>query len=159
MNEESAFTFYSGVALDFFIHATNARTIAVDILQGKGPIGYEEFSKISHVKTLLLSSQARYELLKDNTDLPYGPAGDYIECMLELCSILMRIYLSKPVAVEDLSFMYDWIDDVSFTEYNKLFLPEIEPQYRFEVLTLQRKQDYWKDIILAEIFVGCEMGF
>ena len=159
MKYESAFIFYVNLGLHFFIHMTKGRTYASKILEGTNPITYADFKKLQKIRDLLLQGKDRYELLKDNTDLPYESAGHYIDCMLDECSLIIRMYLSKPIAIQDLCLHMDFRDAVRKEDYNKLFLPEVPPEDRKDILDFQMTEDDRLELFYGQILVNIEMGY
>ena len=156
---ESAFIFYVNIGLHFFIHMTKGRTYASKILEGENPISYAEFLKLQKIRDILMKSKERYELLKDDTDLPYESAGYYIDCMLDECSFMMMIYLSKPIAIQDLCLHMDFRDAVNKDDYNKLFLPEVPPEDRQDIIEFQKTSDERISLFYGQILVNIEMGY
>ena len=158
MYSESAFSFFVSLGLNFFIHMTNAKKYAALMLNEANVIPYSDFVTYQKVRELLMSSKERYELLKDETDLPYADAGRYIDCMLEECGIMIKIHLSKTIPLEDLCLHIDEREKVDKDVYNKLFLPEIAPEDRKTLLDFQAKSDSRLDVMYAQILVINKMG-
>jgi hypothetical protein len=155
---EGMFNFYCGLGLNFYIHMTRAKSIAFDYMDGKNSVTYEDYLTVKKIRTMLEGSKERYELLKDNTDLPYEDAYRYIVCMLDECSLITRIYLSKHIDLGDICYHIDLFDSVGPDEYNKLFLTELSPEDRKIMLDFQQDADSRKDIILAQLVVALELG-
>lgn len=155
---ETTFTFLCNLGIDFYMHATKAKGIAMDMLNGGNPISYNEFTKIQKLKVIFEAAKCRCELMRDEKDLPYEDAEIYIDSMLLECSIMIRIYLSKTIQVEDLIFHYDVRQRVNSDAFNKLFLPDLDPHDRGDVVSFQNKSKIRTDLILAQLFVSLELG-
>ncbi len=158
MKLESAFIFYTNLGMHFFIHMTKARYHAMNILQGQNPISYADFMAYQKIRDILEKMKERCEMLKGDTDLPYEAAGLYMDVMLEECSIMFKFYLHKPIAVEELTTHVDNRDRVHCDEFNKLFLPEVAPEDRKDVLTFQKDMDKRLEIMYGQILAYNELG-
>ena len=158
MKLESAFIFYTNLGMHFFIHMTKARYHAMSILEGKDPISYAEFMNYQKIRDILSMMKERCEMLKGDTDLPYEAAGLYMDVMLEECSIMFKFYLHKPIVIEDLTTHIDNRDRVHCDEFNKLFLPEVPPEDRKDVLAFQKDMDKRLEIMYGQILAYNELG-
>lgn len=159
LKSESEFTFLSNLGLNFFIHMSQARLIAKDILDGNNPVSYASFLKIQKIRDLLMESKQRYELLKENTDLPYEDASRYIDCMLEECNLLTKLHLAKPVSYEEVCNHIDYRDSTDEENYNKLFLPEISPEDRQLMIEFQKYSPERENLLYAQLLVYYALGF
>ena len=157
LNLESQFVFLCNLGLQIFINMTKAKPIARSILDGKNPIQYSDFLGYQKIRDILLKSKERCDLLLDETDLPYKAAGHYIDCMLDECSIITRMYLSKPISSDELCYHIDFHEAVDCDEYNKLFLPEVPPENRYDVIDFQKKMDDRLVLIYAQLLVNLEL--
>ncbi len=158
MSIESAFIFLTNLGLNFFIHMTRGRHIAANMLDGKDPIPYADYLKYRKIHDILMKSKERCDMLIEETDLPYENASRYIDCMLDECALMIKFYLSKPVNVNDICYIVDYREAVDKDDYNKLFLPEVAPEDRQEMIDFQNKSDERLDMMYAHILVYNELG-
>ena len=158
MKLESAFIFYTNLGMHFFIHMTKARYHAAAILSGNNPISYAEFTGYQKIRDMLTKSKERCDMLKGDTDLPYEAAGAYMDVMLEECSIMFKFYLNKPIAIEEITSHIDHRECVNHEAFNKLFLPEIAPEDRKDMLDFQSKMDHRLEIMYGQILAYNELG-
>jgi hypothetical protein len=128
------------------------------MLKGSNPISYNEFMKVQKLKGIFEGAKERCELLRDETDLPYAEAERYVDSMLMECSIMIRIYLSKTIQVEDLVYHYDERMRCNCEAFNKLFLPDLDPHDRADIVSFQSKTGMRAELILAQLFVSLELG-
>jgi hypothetical protein len=155
---ESGFTFYCNLGMDLYMRMTRAKGYAKDILDGQPPVSYEDFMKFTKMKGLFTVAKEHCEPLVDFEDLPYAEANDYIDCMLDECSIMMRLHLSKPVGVDELCGHVDRRKMVSVDDFNKICLPDYDPRDRGDIVSFENKMQYRTDILYAMILVSAEMG-
>ncbi len=158
LNLETGFIFFCNLGIDLFIHASQGKAIAREMLKGSNPISYTEFMKIQKLKGIFEGAKERCELMRGEADLPYDEAEKYIDSMLLEVSILIRIYLSKMIQVEDLVYHYDERSHVNPDAFNKLFLPDLDPHDRGDLVSFQSKSRMRSDLILAQLFVSLELG-
>lgn len=158
VRDESAFLALTAVNLKLFTHFFKAIPIYQNTLTGNNPVSYSDYVTYQKLRNIFETSLERYELLKDETDLPYDKAGDYIECMLEEFSIFSRIHQSKTIDMDELVMHIDWVNTVDPEAYNKLFLPEVPVELRKSVLDMQNASDNRFDILLSEILVNYDLG-
>ncbi len=155
---EASFLFYTSVSISLYMHFLKAVPIYQDTLTGKNPVSYSEYVNYQKLRAIFEDSYQRYEILKDDTDLPYDKAGEYIECMEEECSIFSRIHQSKTIDMDELIMHIDWSDSVEQDAFNKLFLPEVPVELRKSVLDYQKEREHRFDVLLSEILVNYELG-
>jgi hypothetical protein len=158
LNLETGFIFFCNLGIDLFIHASQGKLIASEMLKGSNPISYGEFMKIQKLKGIFEGAKERCELMHGEADLPYDEAERYVDSMLLECSILIRIYLSKMIQVEDLVYHYDERARVNADAFNKLFLPDLDPHDRGDIVSFQNKSRMRSDLLLAQLFVSLELG-
>ena len=157
MKLESSFVFYSNLGIDFYIHMAAAKNIANAMLDGGAKVSYAEFIKTQKIRDMLNKSKARCDDLKDDTDLPYAAAGRYIDCMLNECSLILKMYLSKDISVKELCRHIDQRTYVSSDDYNKLFLTEFSPEDRGDMVSFQNNMKDRSDLMLAQLIVQNEL--
>ena len=158
MMMESAFIFYCNLGLTFFIHMSKARIHAVKMLAGQNPISYAQFLGYQKIRDILLKSKERCELIKGDSDLPYESAELYMDVMLEECSMMFKFYLNKPIEMGDICKHVDIRERVSKDDYNKLFLTEVPPEDRKDVLDFQAGMNDRLEILYGQILVYNELG-
>ena len=158
MRYESTFVFFCTIGIDFYMHMTKAKNDTVKILAGFSPITYKDFSNYQRIKLLLEYGQRRCELLKEFTDLPYAEAAAYIRCMLDECSMLIKLHLSKTVPLEEVVLHIDERDKVHPDAFNKLILPDLLPEDRRDVVTFETKFDERTIMMYTMLLMDCELG-
>lgn len=158
MHDVGAYLAYTSITIRLYTHFIKAIPIFQDTLTGKNPVSYSEYVSYQKMRSIFEDSQDRYEMLKDNTDLPYDKAKDYIDCMIEEFSIFSRIHQSKTIEMDELVMHIDWLDSVDPDAFNKLFLPEVPVELRKNVLDLQKDSEHRFEVLLSEILVNYELG-
>ncbi len=158
MRQESGFIFYCNLGIDFFVRVSKSRFIAKSILNGENPISYSDFMKIQKLKDQFANAKTKCDSMLDETDLPYDSALRYARCMLEECSIITRMYLSKQIALDEICLHMDRRDSVTSDDFNKLCLPDFPPEERGNIVSFQNKMKDRSELFYAQILVNSVMG-
>ena len=158
VQNESAFLFLCNLGLQLFINLSNARSLASEMLQGKQPVAYSDYTRYVKIADLLEQSRERCEPLKGEEDLPYASALEYIECMIAECNLFIRIHLSKEISMDDLCDHIDEREVVDKDAFNKLFLPDYTPDLRAELVSFENHLSDRTNLLFAQVLVSHELG-
>ena len=159
MRSEGSFMFYCNAGMDFFCRMVRSKMLADEIESGVQLVTYSDFAKLQLLTQIFTDAKAICQKMSDEDDLPYRPAYDYSSCMLEECSILKKIYLSKQMSIKELCDHVDSVNRVSPDGFNKLFLPELSPEIKGGLETFEHKEEDRLDLLYAQIIVSSKLGF
>ncbi len=155
---EGAFMFYCRAGMDFYFHMARSLSLAEVILSGEQVVTYGDFSKLQFLTQLFTDAKTRCVMMGDVEGLPYDSALKYAECMLEECSILKRIHLSKQISVHELCDHVDARERVSPDDFNKLFMPDFPPEVQEGLQSFESKANDRLDLLYAQIIVSTKFG-
>ncbi len=158
MRTEGAFIFYCNTGIDFYCRMIRSKALAKDILTGEQLVTYSDFSKLQLLTTVFTDAKARCKMMMNVEELPYGSAADYAGCMLDECSILKKIHLSKQMSVRELCEHVDALNRVSPDDFNKLFMPDYPPEIKEGLESFEEKSSDRLDLLYAQILVSSQFG-
>jgi len=159
MKSEGAFVFFCNQGMKFYYHMMKCSLCVQEILSGEQMITYNDFSKLQLLTQIFTDAQKRCEAMADETDLPYASAKEYVDCMLEECSILKKIHLSKQISVNDLCCHVDNMSKADPDDFNKLFMPDYPPEIKDGLISFEKKSEDRMDLLYAQVIVAAKMGF
>ncbi len=155
---ESSFTFYAYLGETISKALDLAKDKAISAIEGGQLVSYSDYTKYHRIREYFQQAKERCDLLKDDTDLPYDEADEYIMTVLEECSLLLKIHLSKQIIVEEVSILIDRLSTCTPEAFNKLFLPEYDPHVRAEIVSFENRLKDRYQIFLAQILISSELG-
>ena len=158
MKSEGEFVFICNAGMQFYYHMMRSLVCAQDMLEGKQIVTYSDFTKLQMLTSIFTDAQRRCESMVDEKDLPYGSAKDYVDCMLEECSILKKIHLSKPLSVRELCNHVDSMSKVDPDDFNKLFMPDYPQDVKDGLMSFESKSADRMDLLYARVVVAAKMG-
>jgi len=158
MNSEGEFVFFCNQGMKFYYHIMRAASCIEEILSGEQMITYSDFTKLQLLTRIFTQAQQLCETMEGESDLPYASAKEYVNCMLEECSILKRIHLSKPIPVQDLCNHVDMMSVADPEDFNRLFFPEYSEDIKEGLMSFEGKSEDRLDLLYAHVFVAAKMG-
>ena len=159
MKSEGEFVFFCNTGMQFYYHMMRSSVCAQDMLLGKQIVTYSDFSKLQILTQIFADAKKRCDSMLEETDLPYVAAKSYIECMIEECSILKKIHLSKPIMVDELCNHVDAMSKVDPDSFNKIFMPDYPEDIRDGLMSFESKSSDRMDLLYACVVTSAKMGF
>jgi len=151
--------FYCNAGMKFYYHMVRSSVFADEILSGEKLVTYSDFSKLQVLTRIFTDAKSRCEMMSDVPDLPYDSAEAYVDCMLDECSILKKIYLSKQISVTDLCCHVDSLNHVVPDDFNSLFMPDYPPEIKEGLESFESKAKDRLDLLYAQVIVSVRLGF